>query len=61
MYSLYIIGSQIEQVYGKVKYLTIYIISAVVAGLLSGLLNPVGSIGASGAIFGLCGAMLYFG
>ena len=61
MYSLYIIGSQVEQVYGKVKYIIIYLISAITAGLLSGLLNPVGSIGASGAIFGLCGAVLYFG
>ena len=61
MYSLYIIGSQVEQVYGKVKYITIYLISAITAGLLSGVLNTVGSIGASGAIFGLCGAILYFG
>ncbi len=61
MYSLYVIGSQIEQVYGKIKYIIIYLISAIVAGLVSGLLNPVGSIGASGAIFGLCGALLYFG
>jgi rhomboid protease GluP len=61
MYSLYVIGSQIEQVYGKIKYIAIYLISTIVAGLVSGLLNPVGSIGASGAIFGLCGALLYFG
>ena len=61
MYSLYVIGSQIEQVYGKVKYITIYLLSAVIAGLVSGLLNNAGSVGASGAIFGLCGALLYFG
>lgn len=61
MYSLYIIGSQIEQVYGKVKYIVLYFLSAIVAGLVSGLLNTNGSIGASGAIFGLCGALLYFG
>ena len=61
MYSLYIIGGQIEQVYGKAKYLIIYFISVITAGLLSGIFNTIGSVGASGAIFGLCGAMLYFG
>ena len=61
MYSLYVIGTQVEQVYGKVKYIIIYLISTITAGLLSGVLNTTGSIGASGAIFGLCGAVLYFG
>ena len=43
------------------KYIIIYLISTITAGLLSGVLNTTGSIGASGAIFGLCGAVLYFG
>lgn len=61
MYSLYIIGTQVETVLGKVKYLVVYFISAVVCALLSGLLTGGASIGASGAIFGLLGALLYFG
>ena len=61
MYSLYIIGSQIETLLGKAKFLIIYFISAISASLLSGLLTDAPSVGASGAIFGLLGALLYFG
>ena len=62
-YSLYVIGTQLETVLGKWKFLVVYFISAVCGCLLSGVLNgeAVTSIGASGAIFGLMGAMLYFG
>lgn len=60
-YSLYVIGSQIESFMGKSKYLIIYLFSAICGGLLSILLNDAASIGASGAIFGLLGSVLYFG
>lgn len=61
MYSLYVLGTQIETVLGKVKFLIVYFISAIVGALLSGLLTGGASVGASGAIFGLLGALLYFG
>ena len=62
MYALYIVGSQAESFFGKTKYLVIYIISAITGSLLSILLNmDTASIGASGAIFGLLGSLLYFG
>lgn len=61
MYSLYIIGSQIESFFGKAKYLIIYFASAITGSLLSIIFSNIPSIGASGAIFGLLGAMLYFG
>lgn len=63
MYSLYIIGTQLETVMGKPKFTVVYLVSALTANLLSGVLNGVGvySLGASGAIFGLMGALLYFG
>lgn len=62
MYSLYVIGSQVESFYGKIKYLLIYLISAICGSLLSmGFTDDVISAGASGAIFGLLGATLYFG
>jgi len=61
MYALYMIGTQIESFYGYKKYLFIYLFSAVAASLLSITISDVPSIGASGAIFGLLGAMLYFG
>ena len=62
MYALYVLGSQAEKFFGKFKFLIIYLFSAITGSLLSILLNGnVASIGASGAIFGLLGAMLYFG
>ena len=61
MYSLFIIGSQIETYMGKVKYLIIYLISAISGSLMSIIFNENISVGASGAIFGLLGSLLYFG
>ena len=60
-YALYIIGSQVESFYGKNKFLLIYSFSAITGSLLSITLSNNASIGASGAIFGLMGAILYFG
>lgn len=61
MYALYIIGSQIENFMGKAKFLIIYFASALMGSLLSVVLLKGVSIGASGAIFGLMGSLLYFG
>lgn len=61
MYALYIIGPQLESFYGKAKYLIIYLFSAVMGSLFSCLFTNGVSAGASGAIFGLFGALLYFG
>lgn len=61
MYSLYVIGSQMETFIGKTKFLLVYVLSGLTGGLLSSALGGNVSVGASGAIFGLLGAMLYFG
>lgn len=63
MYSLFVIGTQVETFLGKWKYLIIYLVSGICGGLLSLVINggDVVSVGASGAIFGLTGALLYFG
>lgn len=63
MYSLYVIGPQTESFYGKLKYLFIFLFSGISGSLLSVALsgNNAVSVGASGAIFGLLGAILYFG
>ena len=62
MYSLYIVGPQVENFFGKWKYALIYILSGISGGLLSIAFNDnVVSVGASGAIFGLFGALIYFG
>ncbi len=62
MYSLWIIGSQVETYIGKWKFLVIYLLSALMGSLFSIVIyeNSL-SIGASGAIFGLMGSLLYFG
>ena len=62
MYSLYIIGKEVETVFGKVKYLIIYLLSGIAGSILSLAFNHnTICAGASGAIFGLLGALLYFG
>ena len=63
LYALYILGPQLESFFGKAKYLFIYLVSGIVWGLTSMLFLPdkIGTVGASGCIFGLIGAFLYFG
>lgn len=60
-YALYVIGSQLESFLGKAKFLIIYLVSAICGSLMSMLFSDGISVGASGAIFGLLGSLLYFG
>lgn len=60
-YTLYIIGEQLESFMGKGKYLIIYLFSLLMGSLMSITFNTTASIGASGAVFGLMGSLLYFG
>ena len=65
MYTLWIFGQILEPLLGHVRFLAIYLLSAV-GGSVGFLLltpvypvnGPVGLVGASGAIFGLFGALL---
>jgi rhomboid protease GluP len=61
MYVLYRIGPFIEQVFGRARYLGIYFIAGLAGSLVSVWVHPnaVGA-GASGAIFGLYGAVFGF-
>lgn len=63
MYSLRVIGPSVEGLIGKGKFVFIYLISAISASLMSLVFVDynIVSVGASGAIFGLMGALLYFG
>lgn len=61
MYALYVVGPIIEKYYGKGKFLLIYFGSGIIGSLFSVVLTNYASVGASGAIFGLFGALLYFG
>lgn len=63
MYALYVVGPQIESFFGRYKYILIYLGSIITSSLLSLTFMPDNgaSLGASGAIFGLFGSLLYFG
>ncbi|GGW53337.1 rhomboid family intramembrane serine protease [Streptomyces lucensis JCM 4490] len=58
MLSLWWIGGPLEAALGRIRYLTVYFVSGLAGGALTYLLAPAtqGSLGASGAIFGLFGA-----
>lgn len=60
MITLYIVGAPLERVLRPVRYLIVYFLSALGGSLFSVWLSPEFSIGvgASGAIFGLFGALL---
>ena len=61
MYSLYIIGKQLESFLGRWKFLIVYLGSGILGSFLSVVVHASISAGASGAIFGLLGSLLYFG
>jgi membrane associated rhomboid family serine protease/Tfp pilus assembly protein PilF len=60
-YCLYILGPILERVYGYGRYLTIYVAAGVGGAFLSMTVSNNISVGASGAIFGIAGAMLVTG
>jgi membrane associated rhomboid family serine protease len=62
MLSLFFIGRVVEVLYGSWRYLLIYFLSGIVGGLAALFIAPEPVAGASGAIFGVFGAlgMFYF-
>jgi len=59
MYFLYLVGPLVEQLYGSARFLLLYVLTAATASLASYLIGGPGpSVGASGALFGLCGVLL---
>ena len=60
MYALLLLGNQLETAIGQNKFLSIFLISQVGASLASIFFSSINviSVGASGAIFGLFGAMI---
>jgi rhomboid protease GluP len=59
MYGLLNAGSMVEKLYGRKKFVFIYLSSALVGSVSSFAFSKAPSVGASGAIFGLFGALLY--
>src|SRR5580658_11216771 len=59
MWCLWDLGTLCESLYGRATFAAIYLITGIAAGLASVGWNPeVLSVGASGAIFGLAGALI---
>lgn len=64
MYALYLVGGYLEPMLGRARYLALYLVSALggsvavllLASVPEGWFTP--TVGASGAVFGLFGAML---
>lgn len=59
--SLYYLGTAVERMYGNFRFVFIYLFAGVTGFIASFLTSSVVSAGASGAIFGCFGALLYFG
>jgi membrane associated rhomboid family serine protease/Flp pilus assembly protein TadD len=59
MWCLWDLGSMCESLYGRWTFAAIYVLTGIAGGLASVGWNPyVNSVGASGAIFGLAGALV---
>lgn len=60
-YSLYAVGPEVEKLFGRVKFILIYLLAGILGNVASFAFSSTNSVGASGAIFGLLGALLYLG
>lgn len=63
MYMLWLIGRQVEQVFGHVRYLALFLIAGLGGSVASYVFSDPSTLsaGASGAIFGLMGALVVAG
>jgi len=59
-YALYVLGPEVEAIYGHARFLVIYLLAGVAGNVMSFAFTPVLSAGASTAIFGLIGTQLAF-
>lgn len=60
-YALWALGPACERFYGRARFVIIYLGSAILSSLASLAYTQAPSGGASGAVFGLLGALLVFG
>lgn len=62
MLALWMLGRSLEPLLGRVRFLALYLISALGGSVAVAVLDPTSSVvGASGAIFGLFGALIIIG
>ncbi|MDR3287961.1 MAG: rhomboid family intramembrane serine protease [Peptococcaceae bacterium] len=60
-YSLFVLGSVVERIFGRFRLITVYLTAGIMGNVLSFMLSTNPGVGASGAIFGLLGTLLFFG
>ena len=61
MFSLYLVGRGVEQYFNTTSYISLYLFSGLIGGLVSLYVHPASvGVGASGAIFGIFGALAGF-
>ncbi|MBU5207123.1 rhomboid family protein [Bacillus safensis] len=58
-FALWSVGAAVERIYGSGRFLLIYLISGIFGSIASFVFNTAIAAGASGAIFGCLGALLY--
>lgn len=61
MFALYYLGVTVERIYGTWRFVIIYLLAGLGGSITSFAFSLNVSAGASGAIFGLFGALLFFG
>jgi rhomboid protease GluP len=60
-WALYSLGTEAERVFGTVRFAAVYLLAGLAGSIASYMFNPAApSVGASGAIFGLFGALAAF-
>lgn len=60
--AIYFLGRAVENIFGSIRFLIIYLGAGIAGNIVSMILSPESiAAGASGAVYGLFGALLYFG
>jgi len=60
-YALMIVGPQVEAFFGRSRFYPLFLVCGTVSGAVSSMLRMANVVGASGALFGLIGAMIVYG
>jgi membrane associated rhomboid family serine protease len=61
MWALYVVGPPLEAALGQLRFISLYVLSALGGSVLIFLLSDAPTVGASGAVFGLFGATFVVG
>ena len=60
-YSLYAVGNLVERIFGRFRFVIVYLIAGIMGNILSFIFSTNPGVGASGSLFGLLGSLLFFG